>query len=466
MRCARLLSGVTALALGALGVVLAGSATTASAATAFPAHFSAPYVDAGLSNTTLTSVASATGNKFFTLAFVDGAGCQWSMYNTASWQSQISALRSAGGDVIVSFGGWTTDNGGTDLGNTCSSASAAAAQIENVVTTFGVTHLDFDIESNALTNTTDVTRTNQALAQVRSWGSSTGRSLSISYTIPSFPSGLSSDGTNLLSNGRANGFTPDVVNIMSMDYGTSGTEMGNASNSALDGAASQVASAYGISLSAAYARMGNTPMIGQNDSAGEVFTLADASTVESHAASMGIAMVSFWSEGRDNGGCPGLSTASSTCSGISQNANAFTSAFQRFTGGSSGGGTASEYVSSASSRCLDDPGANTAPGTLQEIWDCHHGANQEWTYTSSKQLQTLGLCLDAVGQGTGAGTKIDLWPCNGQSNQQWNVNSNGTITGVQSGLCLDVIGGGSSPNGTGIDLWPCNSQSNQQWATA
>jgi hypothetical protein len=276
---------------------------------------------------------------------------------------------------------------------------------------------------------------------------------------------LTSDGTNLLNNGRANGFTPDVVNIMSMDYGTSGTEMGNASNSALDGAANQVASAYGISLSAAYAKMGNTPMIGQNDSAGEVFTLADASSVESYAASRGIAMVAFWSVGRDDGGCPGQPSASSTCSGISQNADDFTNAFEKFTSGSTGGGTATELVSAASGRCLDDPASNTTPGELQEIWDCNHGGNQEWTYTSGKQLQVLGMCLDAYGQGTTAGTKVDLFTCNGQSNQQWNVNSNGTVTGVQSGLCLDVYGN-LTANGTAVELWTCNGQNNQKWTKA
>ena len=88
----------------------------------------------------------------------------------------------------------------------------------------------------------------------------------------------------------------------------------------------------------AYGMLGNTPMIGQNDSPGEIFSLADASTVESHAASEGIALVSFWAEGRDNGGCPGQTSASSTCSGLSQSTGAFTQAFQAFTSGSTSGG--------------------------------------------------------------------------------------------------------------------------------
>ena len=47
-------------------------------------------------------------------------------------------------------------------------------------------------------------------------------------------------------------------------------------------------------------------------------------------------------------------------------------------------------------------------------------------------------------------------------NQQWNVNANRTITGVQSGLCLDANGAATS-NGTKIILWSCNGAANQQW---
>jgi hypothetical protein len=308
------------------------SAPAAQAASiTWPAHVFAPYVDTGLSNTTLTTVAANYGTKFFTLAFVDGAGCKWSLPNEAGWHSQLAALHAQGGDAAASFGGYTTDTNGTTLGATCSSSSAMAAQVESVVTSVGVKHLDFDIESNELNNTTDLTRTAQALKLVRAWGTSTSRPLTISYTIPALPSGLTAAGKNVLSIAKAQGFTPDIINIMSMDYGTSGTEMGTAADQALDATASQIASVFGISTSAAFAKMGNTPMIGQNDSAGEVFTLADANTVKLHAEAKGIKLVSFWSEGRDNGNCPGQTSASSVCSGISQSSGAFTKAFQPFT---------------------------------------------------------------------------------------------------------------------------------------
>jgi hypothetical protein len=337
----RLLAAAVALALGVTAVVAVigiSAAKPARAATTWPAHVFAPYVDTGLSNTTLTTVAADYGTQFFTLAFVNGGGCQWSLPNQAGWQSQVSALQAEGGDVSISFGGYTVDTNGTDLGAQCSSAAAMSAQVESVVTTFNVNHLDFDIESNEQYNSADLALTAQALGQVRSWASGSGRQLTISYTIPTLPTGLTSTGEGVLTTALANGFTPNIVNIMTMDYGSSGTEMGTAANQALDAVAGQLQSIYGISSAAAYGMLGNTPMIGQNDTSGEILTLADAATVESYAAQQGIAWLSFWAEGRDNDGCPGSTTASSTCSGISQSNGAFTAAFQSFTSGSSGGG--------------------------------------------------------------------------------------------------------------------------------
>ena len=119
-------------------------------------------------------------------------------------------------------------------------------------------------------------------------------------------------------------------------------------------------------------------------------------------------------------------------------------------------------VGVGSGRCLDDTG-NPANGVQVYIWDCTTGnANQQFSYTSTSQLQIAGKCLDANGQGTTNGTKVILWTCNGQANQQWKLNVNGTITGVQSGLCLDVSGAATA-NGSLVQLWTCSGQTNQAW---
>jgi hypothetical protein len=123
-----------------------------------------------------------------------------------------------------------------------------------------------------------------------------------------------------------------------------------------------------------------------------------------------------------------------------------------------------QIVGTQSGRCVDVPNASTTNGTQIQLWDCHSGTNQRWTHTASRQLMVYGnKCLDASGAGTSNGTLAVIWDCNGQANQQWNVNSNGTITGVQSGLCLDASGAGTA-NGTRIHLWTCHGGANQQWS--
>ncbi len=139
----------------------------------------------------------------------------------------------------------------------------------------------------------------------------------------------------------------------------------------------------------------------------------------------------------------------------------------------SGGGTASPstgpttpsssstLVSTSSGRCLDDPSSSTTNGTQPVIWDCNGGSNQRWT-TSGQTIQVLGKCLDAP-PGATAGSKVQIWDCNGGTNQQWTFNSNGTISGVASGLCLDVDHN-LTANGTVVLLWTCSGAANQQWS--
>ncbi|GHJ48972.1 beta-xylanase [Catellatospora sp. TT07R-123] len=127
-------------------------------------------------------------------------------------------------------------------------------------------------------------------------------------------------------------------------------------------------------------------------------------------------------------------------------------------------GGAGRIVGVQSGRCIDVPNSSQTNGTRVQLWDCNGQSNQQWTYTASKQLAVYGSkCLDANAKGTANGTAVIIYDCNGQPNQQWNINANGTISGVQSGRCLDVWGTG---NGQQIQLYDCHGQANQQWQTA
>ncbi|CAL9652216.1 Endo-1,4-beta-xylanase A [Streptomyces sp. enrichment culture] len=117
-----------------------------------------------------------------------------------------------------------------------------------------------------------------------------------------------------------------------------------------------------------------------------------------------------------------------------------------------------------SGRCLDVPSGSTTDGTQVQLWDCHNGTNQQWTYTDAGELRVYGnKCLDAAG--TGNGTKVQIYSCWGGDNQKWRLNSDGSVVGVQSGLCLDAVGGGTA-NGTLIQLYSCSNGNNQRWTRA
>ncbi len=130
---------------------------------------------------------------------------------------------------------------------------------------------------------------------------------------------------------------------------------------------------------------------------------------------------------------------------------------------STGGESTSALRNVNAGRCLDVPNVSQTNGTQLQLWDCNGQTNQQWTYTSSRQLQVYGnKCLDAEAAGTANGTRAIIWDCNGQANQQWNVNADGTVTGVQSGLCLEASNFGTS-NGTKVQLWSCTGTTSQKW---
>jgi endo-1,4-beta-xylanase len=127
-----------------------------------------------------------------------------------------------------------------------------------------------------------------------------------------------------------------------------------------------------------------------------------------------------------------------------------------------GDGTAVKGVGSG--RCLDVPNASTTDGTQVQLYDCNGRTNQQWTQTDAGELRVYGdKCLDAAGTGNGA--KVQIYSCWGGDNQKWRLNSDGSVVGVQSGLCLDAVGTGTA-NGTLIQLYTCSNGSNQRWTRA
>ncbi|HKD97588.1 MAG TPA: chitinase, partial [Micromonosporaceae bacterium] len=288
-----------------------------------------PYIDITMSTPTLAQVAQATGQKFFTLAFVLGsaAGCvpEWGgtiPLNDSRISGEISALRALGGDVAVSFGGAA----GPYLAQTCTTQASQAAAYEQVIDAFNVKHIDFDIEASIDFNTMD-----KAIAQVQR--DRPGTQVSYTLEVVGDTYGIvDSIGTAVLSNAVSNGVNVSIVNPMTMDYGPSaGVEWGDSVIMAAQATERQMASIWPSKTTAQlYAMLGVTPMIGRNDT-GPIFSLADGTKLVNFANTNHIGLLAFWSVGRDNGGCPG-GGVSPTCSGISQSTYQFTSIFAGFTG--------------------------------------------------------------------------------------------------------------------------------------
>ncbi|ATL67099.1 hypothetical protein CRH09_13740 [Nocardia terpenica] len=283
-----------------------------------------PYVDTSMYPAfDLLAASSASGVNHFNLAFIiEGGQCDPKWGGTTDLgqnqtANQIGALRAAGGDVRISFGG----EAGIELAQSCGSVADLKAAYEKVITSTGVQSLDFDIEGAAVADQASNTKRNQAIAQIRQ----DYPGLQVSFTLPVMPEGLTQDGVNLLSDAVRNGVKFNAVNIMTMDYGGGYTgDMGAYATQAATASQAQVAQVLGTSD--AWSEIAVTPMIGVNDVAGETFTLDDAATVAGFASSHGLAWTSMWSAGRDQQ-CPSGMAASPSCSGVPQDPWAFSKAF-------------------------------------------------------------------------------------------------------------------------------------------
>ncbi|WP_329312051.1 chitinase [Streptomyces sp. NBC_01262] len=314
--------------VAALGSATAHAATP-HAATALPSGVAAPYLYLGWgSPPSATSVMSATGIQQFTMAFILSDGtCKpaWDGSRPLTGgtdQQTISAIRAAGGDVTVSFGGWS----GNKLGESCSSASKLAAAYQKVIDAYGLKSIDIDIESTEFESATVRQRVVDALKTIRNNNSG----LKIYVTFGTTTTGPDSNGQDLIKRGAAKGLNLDAWAVMPFDYDEGAIDMAAATKSAMNGLKNDVAAAYGLSSDAAYRKVGFSSMNGITDSDGETITLADFKSMLGYAKSHHLARVSFWSVNRDRP-CGSGSDADS-CSGISQGTYDFTKALAGYTG--------------------------------------------------------------------------------------------------------------------------------------
>ncbi len=328
------------LAAACVALFAGGSASIAAAATPLPAHVYAPYFETWTTDS-ITTLAQQSGSRYFTLAFLETLskssctlawdGSRADPVSNSKYLSDIGSLRALGGDVIPSFGGWSADQGGTEIGDSCKDVNAIAVAYEQLITKYDVSRLDMDIEGRSLTKSDGIDRRNKALKIVQTHFPN----LQVSYTLPTSPSGLEPSGIAVLQNAINNGTRVDVVNIMTFDYYDRVTrDMGGAAISAAQGLAAQLHTLYPAKTTAQLnAMVGITLMPGLDDypRRTESTSVADAQRVYDYARTNGFNTLSIWAVQRDNGGCPG-STGSNSCSGIVQNTWDFSHVLNPFSG--------------------------------------------------------------------------------------------------------------------------------------
>ncbi|GAY17518.1 hypothetical protein MSZK_42440 [Mycobacterium sp. shizuoka-1] len=379
------------------------TATTPGGTAQWGKAFFAPYVDMGAWPVpNLLGLSKTYGTSLMTLGFMQAdangnlawAGLAALEPNSTTDQAKainasIAEFKAAGGDVMISFGGAS----GTSLAQVYAAKGRSAQDLANayaaVVDTYGVTHIDFDIEGAAVADPASIALNSQALALLQK----AKPDLQIWYTLPVLPTGLTADGVNVVDSAVKAGVKLAGVNVMAMDYGesaapTSGPNaktMGAYAIQAAQSTYSQMSTLYAkYGQSFAWSQIGVTPMLGVNDVLTEVFTVADAQALEDFARTKGIGMLSMWQVLRDTPGT--LGQASTGASGLSDPQGAFSAVFNDYgtinvvnygsggTGTGTGGGGGTPVTGGTSTTITWNWGANAvlnfdpAKDTLDFVW--------------------------------------------------------------------------------------------------
>lgn len=238
---------------------------------------------------------------------------------------RIARLQQQNGEAMISFGGLLND----ELAVSCTSEAELKKAYAAVIDRYKIQAIDLDVEGDALSNTVANTRRATVLAELQAERADSDSPLAVWLTLPVTPDGLTVNGTDTIANALENGLDLTGINVMTMDYGDSKAKdqsMGDAAESALTATHRQLRVLYDradmqLTDVTLWAKLGATPMIGQNDIRNEVFSLDDAKQLNAFAHENRLGRVSMWSSNRDATCGPNyddVKRVSDACSGIAQ----------------------------------------------------------------------------------------------------------------------------------------------------
>jgi len=114
-------------------------------------------------------------------------------------------------------------------------------------------------------------------------------------------------------------------------------------------------------------------------------------------------------------------------------------------------------------KCLNDPGAATANGTLLTLSTCTGGKPQAWTTVQDGTIRAQGKCLTVF-----RNTTVELYACaaSGSAQQQWRAGTDGELVNAYYGTCL-YFPNANAANGSKPTLSTCQnstSQTGEHWS--
>jgi len=238
---------------------------------------------------------------------------------------RIARFAEGGGEVAISFGGLLND----ELATVCTSPRELEKAYASVITRYSVATIDLDLEADNLNDRGAGERRAAAIATVQQDRAAAGTPLAVWLTLPVAPTGLTDEGIIAVNQMLAAQVDLAGVNLMVMDYGSSrdaSQTMYETAVAAADATHAQLEAVYtsagqDLGTRAIWRKMGLTPMIGQNDEAGEVFGIHDATLLNAYAQQNGLGRMSAWSMNRDRtcgGNYPDVTRVSDSCSGVEQ----------------------------------------------------------------------------------------------------------------------------------------------------
>src|SRR5471030_225391 len=214
-------------------------------------------------------------------------------------KDDISAFRTMGGDIAISFGGAA----GTLIEAEISDIPMLVSLYQGVIDNYQLTHIDFDFEGEVLQESDIMQRHTCAIVQVQM----SNPALQLSYTLPvdgqtdPASQGLTSFGVAFIKMLADAGLRPALINGMTMDFGPTAPppDVYQGCVLALNMLNAQITTAFPLwSSSQAWRRMGATPMFGYNDN-GTDFTPDNQRQLVDFATTNNLGCLSGWDATRD-----------------------------------------------------------------------------------------------------------------------------------------------------------------------